>query len=661
MGSVKPAQIEPSSWAGIRISLLGPLLILRDENELTIASRKSRALIGYLASREGTEITRSVLSGLLWSDRTDAQAAASLRQALSEVRQAFDAFGASLLKVTKVSIMWLPGSASIDVKILEKALNSEDVEQLRSSAELIRGEFLEGLQTGSAGYEEWLSLERERIRLLTCTLYQRFMERLQNGGTHGEAVNVGLRLLALDPLQEHVHRALMRLYMAQGRYDAGLAQFEKCRAILRQALNVEPQSETITLAREVRSRRGQRSNEVTGSARLQNTETRRDDRPSVVVLPFVNLSDDPAQRYLADGFTEDVITELSRYRALLVIARNSSFTLRQHSDDTRAVGQALGVGYIVTGTLRLSGNRIRVSVQLIDAVTQAHVWANRFDSGETEVFDLQERLGRAIASALEGRIAANDAESSRRKPPALWAAYDYFLQGREEYHRYRYVEAEPFLARACEIDPSYARAHALRAKTLLGRFWRDLDVRIKDEALACAKTAIMLDDMDPWAQMAMGFTLTHCGHREEAGPYFTRAVALTPADVQMSYTQAWWLSRVDRFEEALKVLDDAILRDPFPPNWYWEVRAIALFAARRYDEVIESLASMNPIQPWDYAYVAASHAYCGRATEAKLAVAKALKADHRLSIGRYAQVEGYTSATSLAHLLNGFQKAGLPE
>jgi TolB-like protein len=665
MRSVKPAQIAEPTWAkspaGIQICLLGPLLIVRDTNELTISSRKSRALIAYLASREGTEITRSVLAGLLWSDRSDTQAGASLRQALSEVRQAFDGFGASPLRVTNTSITWLPGSASIDAKSLEKAVDSEDVDQLRSTAELVRGEFLEGLHTGSAGFEEWLGVERERTRLLACKLFQRLMENLEHHGIHGEAISAGLRLLALDPLQEHVHRALMRLYMAQGRSDAALAQFEKCREVLRQGLDVEPQHETVTLAREVRSRRGERPKKAARGAGLHGLETRGDDRPSVVLLPFANLSGDPAQQYLADGFTEDVITELSRYRSLLVIARSSSFNFRHNSDDARAVGQALGVGYVVTGNLRLSGNRIRVSVQLIDAVTQAHVWGDRFDSEGTDVFDLQERLARAIASTLEGRIAASDAESSRRKSVALWAAYDHFLQGREEYHRYRYVEAEPFLARACEIDPNYARAHALRAKTLLGRFWRDLDDRIKDEACACAETAIRLDDIDPWAQMAMGFTLTHCGKREEAGPYFTRAVALNPADVQISYTQAWWLSRVDRFEEALKVLDDAILHDPFPPNWYWEVRGRALFGLRRYDEVIESLLPMTPIQPWDYAYMAASHAYCGRVSEAKVAMSKAVQADPKLSISRYAKVEGYTSDASLAHLLNGFRKAGLAE
>ena len=145
--------------------------------------------------------------------------------------------------------------------------------------------------------------------------------------------------------------------------------------------------------------------------------------------------------------------------------------------------------------------------------------------------------------------------------------------------------------------------------------------------MSCAQQALSLDATEPWCHMTMGFVLSHLGKRDLAGPHFDRAVALNPTDVQIAYTRAWWLARVGRAKEALEALDMALQRDPFPPAWFWEVRAIALLVERRYEDVIQALARMDP----------------------------------HFTISRYAQVEGYTMPSELAHLLEGFRKAGLPE
>jgi TolB-like protein len=179
------------------------------------------------------------------------------------------------------------------------------------------------------------------------------------------------------------------------------------------------------------------------------------DRPSVAVLPFTNLSSDPEQQYFSDGITEDIITELSRYRSLFIIARNSSFQFRGTSVDVAAVRRALGIRYIVEGGVRKAGGRIRVTAQLIDAATQAHIWADRYDRQAQDIFTIQDEVTRAVASTLEGRIAASGAEQARRKPTNDWVAYDYFLQGREHMYRYQAAEAEPFFARAIELDSGY--------------------------------------------------------------------------------------------------------------------------------------------------------------------------------------------------------------
>jgi adenylate cyclase len=196
---------------------------------------------------------------------------------------------------------------------------------------------------------------------------------------------------------------------------------------------------------------------------------------------------------------------------------------------------------------------------------------------------------------------------------------------------------------------------------LLGKYWYDLKAETKQEALACATKALALDDADPWCQMTMGFVLTHHGQRDLAAPYFDRAVTLNPGDVQIAYMRAWWLARVGRFEEALDILDGAMQLDPFPPNWAWEARAIALLVARRYEDVIRALARMSHRHAWDHAYTAACHAYLNRPAEARAAASEALRLDPDFSVSRYARTEGYTLPTELAHLIDGMRKAGLPE
>ena len=189
-------------------------------------------------------------------------------------------------------------------------------------------------------------------------------------------------------------------------------------------------------------------------------------RPSVAILPFTNQSDDPAQAYLSDGITEDIITELSRYHSLLVIARSSSFKFAGPAVDIATVRRKLGVRYLVEGSVRKVGAGIRVTAQLIDTETEGHLWAERYDRPMEEIFSVQNEVTAAIAATLEGRIAAHGAEFVRKKPTTDWGAYDHFLQGRELMHHYKGLEAEPCFARAIALDPSYVHAYAWRSLAL---------------------------------------------------------------------------------------------------------------------------------------------------------------------------------------------------
>jgi TolB-like protein/Flp pilus assembly protein TadD len=384
-------------------------------------------------------------------------------------------------------------------------------------------------------------------------------------------------------------------------------------------------------------------------------------KPSIAVLPFTNLSGDPEQQYFSDGLTEDIITELSRYRSLLVIARNSCFQFRGPSIDIAAVRSKLGVRYVVEGSVRRVGTRLHLTARLIDALNESHVWAERYDREAEDIFVVQDDITRAIASTLEGRVAASGAEQARRRPTKDWQAYDYFLQGRELGHRYDFVRSEPYFARAVELDPGFAQAHAWRTNALLAKYWDERRAELLDEALECARKALSLDDTDAWCHLMMGFALSHRGQLDSAGPHVDRAIALNPTDVQVAILRAWWLTRVGRTDEAVEVLDAAIHRDPFPPQWLWEVRAIALMQARRYEEAIRALGRMSDPYVWDHAYLAACYARLGRAAEARAAAAEVLRLDPQFTVRRYGEIEWFKNPADHEHLLDGMRMAGLPE
>jgi tetratricopeptide (TPR) repeat protein len=343
------------------------------------------------------------------------------------------------------------------------------------------------------------------------------------------------------------------------------------------------------------------------------------------------------------------------------MARNSCFQFRSPSIDIAAVRSKLGVRYVVEGSVRKIGSRLHLTARLIDARTESHVWAERYDRDAGDIFAVQDDMTRAIAATLEGRVAASGAEQARRRPTKDWQAYDYFLQGREFGHRYDFVASEPYFARAIELDPKFAQAHAWRVNALIAKYWDERRSELLDEALQSARTALSLDDTDAWCHLMMGFALSHQGRLDPAGPHMERATALNPTDVQIAILHAWWLARVGRAGEAIEVLDDATRRDPLPPQWLWECRAIALMQARRYEDAIHALGHATKFHVWDHAYLAACYARLNRAAEAHAAAAHVLRMDPRFTVSRYGQLEQFKNPADREHLLEGMRMAGLPE
>jgi TolB-like protein len=604
--------------------------------------RKVRALMACLALPPGKSWPREKLMALLWSDRGDEQARASLRQALAELRRSLGE--PSPLRTDDGAVSLDPTTITVDAIAFEQLMK---VERLGEAAALYRGPLLDGHGVRDDAFEDWLRGERARLHELAINVFDRYAKS-QSGDA---AIQAAQRLLQLDPAREETHRMLMQLYAAAGQRTQALRQYQHCRETLERELGARPDAETESLYGKIQAEAMPALPTSENSAK-PDIASAPEGKPSVAILRFTNLSGDPDQQYFSDGITEDIVTELSRYRSLFVIARPVDLDAARHK---------LNVRYIVEGSVRRAGGRLRVTAQLVDAATRAHLWAERYYREVEDVFAVQEEIARTIAATLEGRVAASDIERTKRKPTRDLVAYDYFLRGRERDAYFDHGAAEKFFARAAELDPGYVHAHAYRAMALVVLYWLEQDPERLRRAEACARTALSLDDHDGTSHEAMGYVALHQRKFELAGIHLERAAKLNPTDVPIAADRVNWLISTGRLEEALQSLEAAMHRDPFSPTWLWEFRFTALFHLKRYDEAIAALRNMATFQFWHYAYFAAAYAHAGRMEEARREMATFLNAKPGATVATFVAAEHYAEPALLDHLLDGLRKAGLPD
>ncbi len=402
------------------------------------------------------------------------------------------------------------------------------------------------------------------------------------------------------------------------------------------------------------------------------------DKPSIAVLPFTNMSGDPEQEYFSDGITGDVITELSRFRSLFVIARNSSFTFKGQAVDVTDVGQTLGVQYVVEGSVRKAANRVRVTAQLVEAETGNHIWAERWDRELEDIFAVQDELVRTIVSTVGGRIDAIGKARATRKSEAHLRAYDFYLRAaaaedgntKEDYQR-----ARQYLERAIELDPGLAMAHHhLSLVNFMERMAHWVDDRDKAfaDAMDAANTAVAIDDTDSRIHCQLGMLHHYCRAFDEAGQDFGKAIRLNPNDFQAMALYGNYLTGIGNPEDAIEQFDKAIRLNPLEPSWIRWLRGCACFTAKRYDEAIADLRSIrgpfNEVRGW----LAASYAGARRLDEARATLEEFLRvAEEDMAVfpGRkiaaweeywHGAME-YQNEADFEHLFSALRKAGLED
>jgi adenylate cyclase len=393
-------------------------------------------------------------------------------------------------------------------------------------------------------------------------------------------------------------------------------------------------------------------------------------RASIAVLPLANLGHDPQLEYFADGIAEDIITDLSRFSELFVIARNSSFQYKGKLIDVRQVGRALGVHYVLEGSIRRCGDGVRVSLQLIDAQTGVHRWAERYDRQIDEVFQVQDQAAHSVAAILAAHMSKAESERTALKPPATWQAYDYYRRAADAYadfHRPMEVasiyKARALIEQCLAIDPNFARAYVLLSQTQLSTWAIPLDDDFTNPAVLeagyrAAEKAVQLDSNLPQARYQLGLSLSFKGQTEAAVAECERAVALNPSYTDWRFIIV--LVQGGQHERAADVGEAHLRLDPFtlPVARGW--LGLAYYMLRRYPEAVASLrefALQAPNHP-GRAWLAAAYAQMGRLEEVRAEVADVLRRDPRWSRGLKRPF--YLLDEDADHLLEGMRKAGLP-
>ena len=390
------------------------------------------------------------------------------------------------------------------------------------------------------------------------------------------------------------------------------------------------------------------------------------DKPSIAVLPFENMSGDPEQEYFADGMVEETTTALSRFKWLFVIARNSSFTFKGRAVDIKEVGRRLGVRYVLEGSVRKASGKVRIAGQLIDAVTGAHIWADRFERDLTDVFALQDEVTVAVVSAIQPKLLQTEIAMAARRRPENLTAYDFFLRAMQQYYhttREGVAEAIRLAHRALELDPRFGLVAALAGvchmRNVVWGYAGDPQFERK-EAVRLARLALSIDDGDPdILAMAALISAYMVGDSESEIEMADRAVALNPNSYFAWSGRGWVYIFAGQLEEAVRSFERAIRMSPVDPMLHTTLAGMgfAFMGLGRFDEAIgagKKAQRQNPSYPATYSCLAAAFGHLGRDAEAREAAARLLELDSAFTIS--ARI-----APGAKLMIEGLRKARLPE
>ena len=622
---------EPGA-ALYRLSVLGPFRLEGPAGRVDLADKKLCGLLAFLACAGPGPHSRDKLMTLFWGSHFEAQARQNLRQALYRLRQAL---GENVFVSDDESVSLRSGAVTCDLHRFEALIGSKSPEALEEVVALYGGEFLSDVAIKQEAWTEWLTTQRSRIENLAVAAMIGLAERELAQGRPERALAAASHAIAIDRLREAAYRQVMRALAAE----------------LRRA---EPAA-----------------SHVQGGA--EDAPLLPPDKPSIAVLPFTNMSGDPEQEYFADGMAEEIITALSRCHSLFVIARNSSFAYKGKFIDVRQVGRELGVRYVLEGSVRRGGDRLRFTGQLIEATSGTHIWADRFEGEPSDVFALQDRFSESVVAAIEPRLQLAEIERLKHKPAGNLTAYDLLLRAQRLIYDWTAESMEAAmrsLEQALAIDPNYAPALGMLASCYTARRYQGWSKDYKAEAveglrLAARALEFSKDDGEVLLRAANAvWQLAMDAPR--ATELIYRALQVNP-NSSIALTIAGWIETGSgNPAKALELFHRAQRLDPRDPRG-WTTAGGMAYAHYQQGEFKEAVAwaqkalTNNPRFAGALWFLAAARGKLGEKEKAAAAIAELLKIEPQLTLSRLRARSMHTREDVWLKTAEGLRLAGMPE
>lgn len=641
----------------ISIKLFGKLEVSGPAGPIDLASAKLTGLLAVLAVAGGKHVARERLAEMLWGSHFDEQARQNFRQALTRLRKLL---GGDVIHADDQTVRLEPTSFCSDLQRIEGLSRDMSAAALAEAAGLGQEEFLAGLTIREAGFADWLAEERQRAMALVRGLTAAYGQSQAEAGQFDAALAAANTLARLDPFDEEGHRLHLRCLAGLGRRAEALKHHQVFVERLQAELGTQPDAETTALVQSLKA----------GAPAKQAAP--EPSRPSLAVLPFASLGADADQGYFAEGIAEEVITALSRLHWLTVISRSSTFSIDRTLDARRA-GEMFGVRYILEGSVRRAGNAVRISGHLVETATGASLWAGRFDGTLDNIFDLQDEVASKVVAALHPRLERAEIERSRRKPTASLDAYDYYLRGVAEVHRWTREgnrEALKLFYRAIELDRRFGAAYGMAARTLSQRKtanWVEDEVRERAQAEGLASLAVEFGYDDAVALSTAGLALAFVVGRVRAGgDLIERALSLNPGLASAWMFSGWVRAWNGDADVAVAHIARAIALSPHDPYIASMRRAtsFAHFIAGRYEEAIENaeaVATSSQNAGVADSSVAASAILLGRPDEARRAMQRLREAEPKLRLSNLRSRFPIVKDDDFHRFAQALRDAGLPE
>lgn len=662
----------------LAIRLLGGLE-LADRTRAPIALvRKYRLLLACLALSGAEGASRERLADLFWGDYGEDQARTNLRQALTAIRRALSG-DAGKLMTEGAQVRLDCDAVFVDVAEFERSAARGTLDGWHEALKIYRGDLLDGVTIKEAVFEDWLRPRRERLRNMFLASGSELLRRLGDAEKADRVIETAERILRIDPVCEEAHRFLIANLARQGRRNAALQQFDKCREAVESILSMPPEHETIELVEDIRRQAGVRMlprPDVIRSgpeARLpEQAELGIDltvpEKPSIAVLPFKNQSDDRDHDFFPEALTDGLVAALTKISKLFIVASASTRGYANGPQDIRQIGREQGVRFVLKGSVQRTESQIRAVVQLVDCQTGQSTWADHFERRMEDLFEVQDKIIQEIAVALQ--VELTEGEQAR-----LWAsgtksiaAWDLVMRATDLLNRHvkeDTARAAALLERAVMIDPGYATASCKLAWchwTEARHHWRLLPSESLAKAVELALRATNLDPKAAEPHTLLAMSALQARSFDAVVPHAREALERAGGDAFVFAICAMAISHCGMPVEAAQHVRHAMRLSPIFPDWYRMTLGRALFLSHDLPAAIAALKPMGMIDG-SYRFPAvliSAYWEMGRRREARSIAGEALKTEPDFNIDHWIQPQRYMNPDDLERVVSVLRALGLP-